>query len=1258
MLTLMLGHAGCPAFASTRIKVAGSSTVFPVANAWATSMENASSFDITIEGGGSSSGARRVCAGRSDPSHVDIGDMSRDWKSSEAVLLDDGYTFECTSSKIRVTQIQVGVDGLAVVVGKNSRAHDCLTSPDVGGLTLAMLHWIFTNWTNSQLTADGVNLASAVPNDDGDGIKEWSDLSSACDEVPINAYGPGSDSGTFDFFAEKTLCTDCFGLKAGKVPEDFQWCSSNALHTLEQVNGTDVEALQNYMQTQRPLNCYMSSESDYQLVQWLSSDAGGIGYFGYSYYSQFASRLTVARVASDRENGVLDTKDAKVEPSTYTITDGSYSVYKRKLYMNVDNEAWDRVHPYLSYGFSPKGQKHVATVGYVPVNAALLAKMKIRIEERGNEEADYISVAPSNCPVGTELSAIPYVNQFGTDKVNYTCSLCPPGRYKFLDTPTPCSYCPAGKYADQPGLADCLFCEPGYEPVNGVQCQPCQPGSYKKEVAAATCSLCEPGTFTNRSAQADCEFCLAGFFSIEGSTGCTACPKNEIAPLPKTGQCTACGAGFSTSDVGSTSCFRCKVGAFRFNETSCVACPGRKTTAYQGAATVAECICPRTTYLVNGLRDQDKQHIPSGTCSDCGEGLDCALGSDFRNFEDFASGLSEPDPLQENPFPVVEAGYFAKIGALTQVYKCGRPEYCPGGLPGSCVKGRIGLLCGHCTAGQKWTGEECENCGVMDSFAFLFVWICLFLAVPIFYYFMNSPVSAKASTLLSTTVAFGMTLTLLQTVGLVGFVGMKWPPYMQSLVGFVSIFMLDLEALNFDCFGATPVSSYVTSVLFWPGALLWLFLCAAASGCLPKRFYKYRFVTAKAVSTAGQIFQMGFTIMSKTALMPFMCYTHPNGKSSVLEVTDVICWEGEEHIILVIFGVFMTGTMILYWCTLVFATRVAPLRSAVNDTFFLAASRFLFFRFRPDYWWYGTWFILRGPLLTLPIVIFTDLPQVQLFIMTAVLEIYMVIQLVTWPWKTPIINLADGLMSMLLILLLAVGSAFLDALEGQVKATYSVLAVLILGSLYSVTFVLLCLVLAAFFHKSAMGSHNELTVLTLGKPPSTEDLVRGLEALCFGLDEADYAFIYDTMEEFNVYDRRMLASILTTLAPYFDNDERMRMLQQFRISTHSISTYQSETNSERSSRSNRSIRSTNRSTIGAIEEAPKPGEEGQQIHSDGVETSIRSTGRSTRLPSDEITKPWFMDEATAAAAHREERMARIEAENEAQFQEELKTTDI
>jgi len=114
-----------------------------------------------------------------------------------------------------------------------------------------------------------------------------------------------------------------------------------------------------------------------------------------------------------------------------------------------------------------------------------------------------------------------------------------------------------------------------------------------------------------------------------------------------------------------------------------------------------------------------------------------------------------------------------------------------------------------------------------------------------------------------------------------------------------------------------------------------------------------------------------------------------------------------------------------------------------------------------------------------------------------------VIQLVVWPWKTPLINLADGTLSTLLILLLTVASAFLEALEGEVRATYSVLAGLILCSLYSVTLILLCMVVAAFCHKAAMGSHHELAVLTLGRPPRTGDLISGLEALCDALEDVD-----------------------------------------------------------------------------------------------------------------------------------------------------------
>jgi len=1136
----------------TEIKVAGSSTVFPVANAWANGLENASNFAITIEGGGSSSGARRVCKDRTDPDHVDIGDMSRNWKSSEALLLDDDYTWECSSSKIRVTQIQVGTDGLAVVVSKGGRAHDCLTSAEVGGLTLAMLHWMFTDWSNEQLASYGVDLASVIPNDDADGIKEWSDLSSACPEVPINIYGPGSDSGTYDFFAEATLCEDCFAGEDGYDPEGFPYCPLDKHSALEQLS-TEPD-IADFIQNQRPQNCYMHSESDYQLLQWLSADIGGIAYFGYAYYAQYANQLTVARIASDKYKGVKDTADAKVEPSTYTITDGSYSVYKRRLFMNVDNEAWDRVHPFLGFGFSSAGQSLVASVGYVAVNAALLAKMKIRIDERGNEEADYVSIAPSSCPVGAELSAVPYVNQFGNNKINYTCSACPLGRFKFLDTPTACTSCESGRYTDQVGQSSCSLCDLGYEAVNGSSCRACSPGFYKGEAAAAFCSPCIAGMFNNQSAQASCNFCSPGSFAPEGSTQCFDCPLNEIAPVPGSATCSYCGEGFTTTQMGSTACRRCRAGSYRSSEQQCVECPDGKTTAFQGAILIGDCICPSGQFLRDGLTGDSLEAMASGSCADCGEGLSCGLGSDLRIYASFLAG--EEMAPEEQLFPLLEEGYFATPQEPTQVYKCGASAHCPGGLPGTCAEGRIEIPCGRCQVGTKFEAGACRQCSSMDNLLFFSGAVAMGVAIPVFYYFMNSPVTAKASTMLSTTMAFGMTLTLLQTIGLVGLVSLSWPSYMQPLTDFVSIFMLDLESLNFDCVGVSSPMRYAVSVLCWPAALGWLVICGLLSKLGPRKLH---FARAKAISTLGQLFQMGFTIIAKTALMPFMCYSHPNGKSSVLRFSDVICWEEQTgHTVMVTFGVIMTGTMVFYWCTLLWATIQAPKRSARADMFFLQATRFLFFRFRTDYWWYGTWFILRGPLLSLPVVIFTDLPQVQLFVMTAVVETYMVLQLMTWPWKTPLINLADGAMSMMMILLLSIGAAFLDALEGQVKATYSSLAVGVLGILYGIAFVLLSLVVLALVHKTAMGSAGELPILTLGHPPSNDTLRQALDALHTTYEEADSNTIEKAIDELNVYDRRMLATVLTTLGPYFTNDHRMRLMNRLSVSTVSLPSVKAE----------------------------------------------------------------------------------------------------
>ena len=101
------------------IAIAGSSTVLPLAEAWAQRYDaDCSGSDITVEGGGSSSGAGRVCANSEKGTPVDIGDMSREWKTTEADRGADGYTMSCLKGDTsrKAVQIVVAYDGLSVVM--------------------------------------------------------------------------------------------------------------------------------------------------------------------------------------------------------------------------------------------------------------------------------------------------------------------------------------------------------------------------------------------------------------------------------------------------------------------------------------------------------------------------------------------------------------------------------------------------------------------------------------------------------------------------------------------------------------------------------------------------------------------------------------------------------------------------------------------------------------------------------------------------------------------------------------------------------------------------------------------------------------------------------------------------------------------------------------------------------------------------------------------------------------------------------------
>ena len=167
LTVLSAGLAGCIGgdddTEQKTINIAGSSTVYPVASAWAQAYSASNSdYTVTVAGGGSGAGASKVCS--TDADSVHIGDMSRDWKSSEASVGEDGYTFSCLSSDITVTQLVVAIDGLSVVVKKGGAADQCISA--MGGLSMAQLRWIFSDWSETDLAnheEGGLNMASTTP---------------------------------------------------------------------------------------------------------------------------------------------------------------------------------------------------------------------------------------------------------------------------------------------------------------------------------------------------------------------------------------------------------------------------------------------------------------------------------------------------------------------------------------------------------------------------------------------------------------------------------------------------------------------------------------------------------------------------------------------------------------------------------------------------------------------------------------------------------------------------------------------------------------------------------------------------------------------------------------------------------------------------------------------------------------------------------------------------------------------------------------
>jgi phosphate transport system substrate-binding protein len=311
------------------ITIAGSSTVLPIAELWAGIFDAACSVKISVEGGGSTFGATRVCANPAFGSPVMIGDMSRPWKDEEAVT-SDGYLYKCVApgdTSRSAIQIEVAIDGLTFAVQKGGTADACIGA--IGGLTTDQIRWMYSSYNAQKLSDSGWSSAALVSSDANDDTHLWSELSTSasCPETEINISGADSLSGSYSSFVELVF-TDA-------------------------ANGETFDLA-------RPSG-YTNSAVDEDLVDFLLANDDGISYFGFSYY--YRNTGTINAVA------VKNAKGAYVKPTPVTVEDGSYSPFARRLSMNLlnDDAALDNIRPFIAFAMTDEGASLVESTGYTAI---------------------------------------------------------------------------------------------------------------------------------------------------------------------------------------------------------------------------------------------------------------------------------------------------------------------------------------------------------------------------------------------------------------------------------------------------------------------------------------------------------------------------------------------------------------------------------------------------------------------------------------------------------------------------------------------------------------------------------------------------------------------------------------------------------------------------------------------------------------------------------------------------------------------------
>ncbi len=278
--------------ASGQVRADGSSTVAPLTSAAAELFRSENSnVNTTVATSGTGGGFEQFCSG-----NTDISNASRAIKDEEKT--------RCQSAGIEFTELVVANDALTVVANPDNNWANCLT-----------VEQLKTMWS---------------PESEGK-VTNWNQVDPSFPDVPLALFGPGTDSGTFDYFTDE-------------------------------INGEEGASRTDYS----------ASEDDNVLVQGVEGARGATAYFGYTYFEENQGKLKAVQV---------DGGQGCVLPSAETVQNGTYVPLARPLFIYVNKESFKRpeVAEFVKF-FARQIDQIAEAAQFVQLNEEQKTKLKTAVD--------------------------------------------------------------------------------------------------------------------------------------------------------------------------------------------------------------------------------------------------------------------------------------------------------------------------------------------------------------------------------------------------------------------------------------------------------------------------------------------------------------------------------------------------------------------------------------------------------------------------------------------------------------------------------------------------------------------------------------------------------------------------------------------------------------------------------------------------------------------------------------------------------------